>query len=135
MSDLNPISSTGAKDAASTLMNAGSSAHGHMREALGHSVHDVAEDARLSVVKAVQSAADKLKDFDAGKWRATEATNSYAHKISAKLDQFSSMLAGKDSMDIADDVKSMAKKYQTPLIISGLALAYMIFRPTRSHNS
>jgi hypothetical protein len=135
MSNMNQSTSSDTKLATSAMMNEGSPVHGQMREAFGQSVHDVAEDARLSVVKAVQSAADKLKDFDAGQWRATEATNSYAHKISAKLDKFSSMLAGKDSMDIADDLKSMAKKYQTPLIVSGLALAFLMFRPGRSHNS
>jgi hypothetical protein len=106
--------------------------HGHIREAIGQSVHDMAEDARLSVVKAIQTAAEKLNNVNAGKWKATEATNSYAHKISAKLDKFSSMLADKDSSEIAADVKSLAKKYQTPLIIGGLALAYMAFRSGRS---
>jgi hypothetical protein len=135
MTDFNQNASSDTKMAASAMMNEGSPAHGHIRQALGSSVHDVAEEARLSVVKAVQSAAEKLKGFDAGQWRATEATNSYAHKISAKLDQFSSMLAGKDSMDIADDVKSLAKKYQTPLIVSGLALMFLMFRPGRNHKS
>jgi hypothetical protein len=135
MSDMNQSTSSNTKISASTTHSDGSSGPGHIREALGNTVHDAAEEARLSVVKAVQSAANKLKNFDAGQWRATEATNSYTHKISAKLDQFSSMLAGKDSIDIADDMKSMAKKYQTPLIISGLAIAYMMFRPNRSHSN
>jgi hypothetical protein len=112
----------------------GSTEHGHIREAIGQSVHDMAEDARMSVVKAIHSAAEKLNGVNAGKWRATEATNSYAHKISAKLEKFSSMLADKDSSEIADDVTTMAKKYRTPLIIGGLAIAYMMLRSGRSNH-
>jgi hypothetical protein len=135
MTDLNTNMSAGNKSSASSMINEGSPTHGHIRDAVGKSVHDIAEEARISVANAVHTAAEKLRNVDAGAWRATEATNSYAHKISSKLEKFSSMLADKDSMDISHDVSSMAKKYQTPLIMGGLALAYLMFRPGNGHRS
>jgi hypothetical protein len=99
-----------------------------LKERIGNSVYDAAEEARLSVVKAIESAADRLRGF---KFEGSSKDHSYMAKVAGKLDSLSRTLGGKDALEIADDVKGFAKKYQTPLIIGGAAVAYLMFRSGR----
>jgi hypothetical protein len=104
------------------------SENGSFKDRIGNTVYDAAEDARHSIVKAIESAAEKLRGF---KFEGTSKDHSYMAKVAGKLDHLSRSLGGKDALEIAEDVKGFAKKYRTPLLIGSAAIAYFIFRPGR----
>lgn len=121
----NPIT-TSADHAAKSLVDGAD----HVKESFGQSVYEIAEDARHSVVKAINAAARTLQDLKMSGSHTADGAGKYVTNLSTKLDHLSKRLADKDSVEIGEDITGYAKKYQTPLIVGGLALAYMMFRPS-----
>ena len=97
----------------------------NIRDKISTSAHEVAEDARLSVVKAIETAATKLHHF---KNSQNDHVDGYVNKLAVKLDHFAERLGNKDTVEIAEQIIDSAKKYQIPLILGGLALGYMALK-------
>lgn len=123
--NLGSISLSDMKTTAKDALHTGEGAMEKIRSSISNSAYDTAEDARRSVVNAIEAAARKLHNFKSdGYFNA----DTYIDSLAKKLDHFSKMLADKDAIEIAEDVKATAKQYHTPLILGGLALGYMAIR-------
>ena len=93
---------------------------------VGTAAYDVAEEARRHVASAIEHASDSLRKFSNG---SGEHGDGYIARLSDKLKTVGDALSSKDSLELAEDARGLAKKYQTPLIVAGLALAVLALRP------
>ncbi len=103
------------------------------KNTLSNSVYEIAEDARLSVVKAIHSAAKTLQDLKENGAHKADGAGHYVTTLASRLDHLSKRLGDKDAVEIGEDAKELAKRYQTPLILGGLALAYWMLKPNWSN--